>query len=90
MFSDTIECYQAIGDALSNAAKSPWDRIVLDATLDGPRVDAVMGCWRDSYGNDVIYLTVIPRLARIIYELARLLSTEEKGYFKKLSFCSVQ
>ncbi len=86
MFSDPIECYQAIGNALSNAAKEPWDRITVDASLDGVRIDAVVSCWRDDQSQPVGYLTGVPRLASFIYDLARLVSTEEKGLFRKCSF----
>jgi hypothetical protein len=86
MFSDPMECYQAIGNSLSNSAKESWDRIVLDATLDDTRVDVVVGCWRDGAETPVEYLTGVPRLASFIYDLARLVSTKEKGLFKKCSF----
>lgn len=86
MFSNPIECYQAIGNSLSGAAKEPWDRIVLDATLDDTRVDVVVGCWRNGETEAFLHLTGVPRLARFIYELARLVSTEEKGLFKKCIF----
>jgi hypothetical protein len=86
MFSDPIECYQAIGNALANSAKESWDRIVVDATLDDMRVDVVVGCWRDGEDAAVEYLTGVPRLARFLYDLARLVSTEEKGLYKKCSF----
>lgn len=83
MFSDPIECYEAIGNALSNAAKEKWDYIVLEAILDDVRVDIVVSCWRNGQGQAVEYLTGIPRLASFIYDLARLVSTENKGLFKK-------
>lgn len=86
MFSDPIECYEAIGNALSDAAKEMWDRIVLDATLDGVRVDVVVSCWRNEESQAIGYLTGIPRLASYIYDLSRLVSTEEKGLFKKCIF----
>jgi hypothetical protein len=87
MFKDAIECYQAIGNTLTNAAKgSPWDRIVVDATLDGIRVDAVVACWLEGEAKPVRYLAGVPRLALFTYELARLVSTEEKGLFKKCQF----
>lgn len=86
MFQDSIECYQAIGNALANAAKTPWDRIAVEATLDGVRVDVVAACWRESEPSPVAYLTGVPRLASYFYDLARLVSTEEKGLFKKCRF----
>jgi hypothetical protein len=84
-FSDPIECYQAMGVCLSNAATEAWDRMEVDATLDGNQVDLVVGCWRADRA-EAAYLTEIPRLGRYVYELARLVSTEEKGFFKKCFF----
>jgi hypothetical protein len=85
-FDTPTECYQAIGAALAGASRSAWDNITLDATLEGMRVDVVVGCWRSGSDEPVEYLTGIPRLASYIYDLARLVSTEEKGLFKKCRF----
>jgi hypothetical protein len=49
MFKDAIECYEAIGASLTKAAKKPWDRIVVNATLDGVRVDVRVGYWLALY-----------------------------------------
>jgi hypothetical protein len=86
MFNDPIECYQAIGSALATASKDPWDRIVLDATLDGVRVDTKVSCWREGVAEPVSYLTGVPRLASFIFDLAHLISTEERGVFKTCNF----
>lgn len=86
VFKDVIECYQAIGRALADAAKDDWDKIVADITLDGERVDAVVTYWRADNKAPLGYLTGVPMLARCFYELARLVSTEEKGLFKKCTF----
>lgn len=84
MYKDPIECYEAIGGALSDSATKEWDRIVVEATLDGIRIDAVVTCTKG--GQVVEYLTAVPELADNVYDLARLVSTEEKGFFKKLVF----
>lgn len=86
MFQDSIECYQAIGNALANAAEAPWDTIAVEVTLDGVRVDVVVACWREGGTSPAAYLTGVPRLASYFYDLARLVSTEEKGLFKKCRF----
>lgn len=87
MFKDPIECYEAIGTALSNAAvKHSWDYICLDATLQDQQVDTVVECWQKNQTEPVAYLTGIPKLARFIYDLARLVSTQEKGLFKNCNF----
>lgn len=85
-FDNVNNCYQAIGTALAKASDCPWDRISVDATLDGARVDAIVSCWKDGAEEPVSYLTGVPRLASHIYDLARLVSTEEKGLFKKCYF----
>jgi hypothetical protein len=79
-------CYQAIGTALAKASRSSWDWINVDATLDGVRVDAIVSLWKQEAEEPVGYLTGVPRLASHIYDLARLVSTEEKGLFKKCYF----
>lgn len=85
-FDNVAACYQAIGAALAMASRSPWDRISVDATLDGVRVDTIVSCWEDGAEKAVSYLTGVPRLASHIYDLARLVSTQEKGFFKKCYF----
>jgi hypothetical protein len=83
-FRDPIDCYQAIGIALSGAAPKGWRSITAEITLDGERVDAVVS-FADA-ANNVSHLTGVPMLARYFYELARLVSTKEKGFFKKCIF----
>ncbi|RAM63626.1 immunity protein YezG family protein [Herbaspirillum rubrisubalbicans] len=85
MFDDAAKFYESIGNALSNAAVNPWNLIVLNATLDDVRVDVIVSCWRTGQ-SEVEYLTGVPRLASFIYDLARVLSTPEKGRFKKCKF----
>ena len=84
--NDATECYQAIGNALANASEGPWDRIVVDAALDGVRIDAIVACWMDAAPEPHSFLTGVPRLASFIYDLARLVSTQEKGLFKSCRF----
>lgn len=85
-FNDATECYQAIGNALASASRTEWDSIVLNVTLDDIRIDTVVSCWKNGSNEPLEYLAGIPRLASHIYELARLVSTEEKGLFKKCHF----
>lgn len=86
MFSDVIECYEAMGKALASSARAPWTRILVEATLAESRVDAVVSYWNGTTEKPAGYLTGVPMLARYVYELARLVSTEEKGFFKKCRF----
>jgi len=80
---DQIAYYQAIGKALSGAAPAGWSSIEANVTLAGSRVDAIVS-YEAPQGPS--YLTGIPMLARNFYELARLISTEEKGLFKSCTF----
>jgi hypothetical protein len=86
VFKDAIECYEAIGAPLAKAAKKPWDRIVVNATLDGVGVDVRVGCWLDGHPDAVEFVTGIPLLAHSLCELARLASTEDYGLFKTREF----
>ncbi|GLQ94191.1 hypothetical protein [Dyella acidisoli] len=86
MFSDVIECYEAMGKTLASSARAPWTRILVDATLDGSRVDAVVSYWNGEAEKPAGYLTGVPMLARYVYELARIVGNEEKGFFKKCHF----
>lgn len=86
MFSDAIECYEAMGKALASSARAPWTRILVDATLDGGRVDAIVSYWNGEAENPAGYLTGVPMLARCVYELAQLVSNDGKGLFRKCHF----
>jgi len=83
-FSDQIECCEAIGKTLANAAPSNWNKIIARIALDGDRIDAVVSYTLDT--NVEGHLSGIPMLARYFYELARLVSSEEKGLFKQCLF----
>ena len=80
---DQIICYQAIGKALADAAPAGWSSIEANITLAGSRVDAVVS-YQATQGSG--YLTGVPVLARNFYDLARIISTEEKGLFKSCTF----
>jgi hypothetical protein len=86
MFNDVIECYEAMGKTLATSASAPWTRILVDATLDGNRIDAVVCYWNGEAEKPTGYLTGVPMLARCVHELARLVGNEDKGLFKKCHF----
>jgi hypothetical protein len=85
MFKDEVECQQAISRALAAACSESWASISAEITLEGVRVDAVVSYTRSRDG-EVGYLTGVPRLALYFYELARLVSTDEKGLFTRCRF----
>ena len=84
-FRNQVECYQAIGAALSQAAPAGWLEVRARIKLHGERVDAVVS-YMKSGSNEVGYLVGVPMLARYFYELAGLVSTEEKSLFKECEF----
>lgn len=84
MFKDQIECYQAIGAALAKAAPPNWIKIDTEVALDGDRVDAIVSYVLSN--NAAGHLSGVPMLARYFYELARLVSSEEKGLFRSCVF----
>ena len=87
MFAHAIDCYQAIANSLSAAAGNiAWSTIVVNVELEGPQVTVMAACHLGDRSEPVAYLTEVPMLARGFYELAPLISTEDKGYFKKCSF----
>lgn len=86
MFSDAIECYEAVGKTLASSTRVPWTRILVDANLEGSRVAAVVAYWDGPTDRPAGHLTGVPMLARYLYELARLVSDEERGFFKKCHF----
>jgi hypothetical protein len=85
MLRDQFECYQAIGSALATAAKNPWDSIKAEIALKGSQVDAIVS-YVEAGSGATDYLTDVPMLARYFYKLARSVSTEEKGLFKRRVF----
>ena len=85
MFRDEIECYQAIGTALATAADNPWASITAEIALEDCRVDAVVS-YVDANTGATGYLAGVPGLANCFYELARLVSTPDKGHFRSCVF----
>ena len=85
-FTDPVDCYQAMGIALANAATEPWDRIVVDAVRDESSVDMTIACFRGPEPAPSAWLSVVPRLGTYISQLAWLVSSEDKGLFRRCLF----
>lgn len=85
MFKDSIECYQAIGQSLAKAVTQKWQEIEVAVTLDGSRVDTVVS-YRSPPSGTISYVAGVPMLARYFHELARLVSSEDKGLYKQCTF----
>lgn len=60
LFSDALDCYQAIAQVLAAAAAAQWSRIEVDATLDGNRVDATVAYWQAEEDAPSGYLSGVP------------------------------
>jgi hypothetical protein len=83
-FADAIECYEAIGHSLASAAPGSWKVIVVDVELEGIEVTII-----DQYqATDGQYyeMPLIPTLGECFYRLARLVSSEQKGFYKKCRY----
>lgn len=85
MFSDQVACYEAIGIALQRAIPEPWSSIDVEAELDENSVDLLVmydPAGRVGRGN----IPDVPMLARYFFELSRLVSAAEKGFFKSCRY----
>ena len=84
-FDNQLECYQAIGGLIASAIDEPWTDARVDAELDGVEVTLIK-TYLPKGGTKRRDVPFIPTLGECFYRLARLVSTEEKGLFKKCSF----
>ena len=83
-FTDAIECYEAIGDSLASAAAGSWKVIVVDVELEGIEVTIISQYQAaDGQYHD---MPLVPILGECFYRLARLVSSEQKGFFKKCRY----
>lgn len=80
-YDDPLQCYQKIGNLLSGAAPEAWSDIEVEALLDESSVDLLI-MYTDRFGNKK-NIEYVPMLARAFHDLARLVSDEKKGFYKK-------
>ena len=83
-FDDPLRCYEAIADALNHAVNDKWKTIYLEALLDGASIDMLITYEKSS--GEMGSISYVPMLARYFYELAKLVSTPEKGLYKRCDF----
>ena len=84
MFSDQLECLEAIANLLAESIREPWLSVAVDTRLDGNSVDfSVVFKRPDLTEGNIPY---VPKLARYLFELARLVSDEERGLFTTCHF----
>lgn len=84
MFSDQIECYQAIAEELMQVIKDKWDSIDIEAKLTGESSINLKVIYHNSQGRHSFFDVVM--LPRYFFELSQLVSTEEKGLYKICNF----
>ncbi len=85
MFQDPLECYQAIADELAQIVTEPWQQIDVEVRLIGETSLNTKVTYVNANGDEVGVYDVI-MLPRYFFELARLVSTEEKGLYKQCNF----
>jgi hypothetical protein len=84
-FGTQFECYQAIGSLIASAIEEPWDDARVDAELDGIEITLIK-TYLPKGGGKRRDIPFIPTLGECFYRLARLVSSEDKGLFKKCTF----
>ncbi len=86
MFEDQSDCCQTIAKYMDEAVSRPWSDVRIDVKLDGEAIYLVSSYQpRDSIGKREECL-VDDFVAECFYQLARLVSTPEKGLFKECVF----
>ena len=87
-FGDPTECYRAIGALLAGAITEPWKETVVDVKLVASAQSVELINWYVPKADDTArkHLPYVPGLGRCFYDLAPLLSTEDKGYYKRCVF----
>jgi hypothetical protein len=83
-YADPLECYQEIGNLLAKHAPEAWSEIEVEALLEGSSVDLLV-MYTDKAGSKK-NIPYIPMLARTFYDLAKLVSDQQKGLYKKCLF----
>ena len=85
-FQDPIECYEAIASLLSKAVPEPWSDIRVKVELDEESVDMTSDYAPSRSPRSRREIDYVPGLGDCFYDLARLVSTPEKGLYKRCVF----
>jgi len=86
MFPDQIECCRAIASAMSRAVPEPWETVRAIAGLDEDSVDLLIEYRPRGRAEFTGNIPHIPMLARYFHELAPLVSSPDKGLFRRCVF----
>ena len=84
LFNDPVGYYQAIANELVDIIKEPWTSVEVESVLFDESVDLEVVYFRPDGSEESRVRTVM--LADYFYELARVISNEEKGLYKKCKF----
>lgn len=85
-FVDQVECYGEIAKLLRGSVQEPWSDILLKVELDEESINLESTYSTGPQSTKRKEFLADHRLAECFYELARLVSTEEKGLFKNCTF----
>ncbi len=84
MFKDQVECYEAITNELVHIIKDQWDSVEIEAKTTGESSINIKAVYFNARGkHSIIDFVMIPRY---FYELRKLVSTEDKGFYKVCKF----
>ncbi|NWO05768.1 MAG: hypothetical protein HLX50_08755 [Alteromonadaceae bacterium] len=84
LFNDPFEYYQAIANELMQIIEEPWTSVEVEAVLFEDSIDLLVAYFRHDGSRESNVDVVM--LDEYFYELAKVVSTEEKGLYKKCNF----
>ena len=85
MFDDPLEFYEAIARELAKVAPKGWRSVEVEALLVGESSIDLKVVYKKSFGRRVGFADV-EMLPRYFFDLARVVSTEKKGLYKRCVF----
>jgi hypothetical protein len=84
LFNEPVEYYEAIANELSDVIKEPWVTVEVESKLYEESVYLKIVFFRsDGSRESDVDILMMPEY---FYELARVVSTEEKGLYKECHF----
>jgi hypothetical protein len=84
LFNDPVEYYQAIANELVEIINEAWTLVEVEAILFNDSIDLEVVYFRPDGSEESRVRTIM--LADYFYELANVVSTEDKGLYKKCKF----
>lgn len=84
LFNDAIEYYQAIANELVEVIPAPWTNITVKAKLFESSINIQVIYYKPDGSKESRVRTVM--INRYFYELARIVSNEDKGLYKQCNF----